>query len=163
MELTQDVQESERPVVLYHSRSFSRKHLLRVLETEVGRDHPDYQLKQLLGNINLEEDQHGRDLPCDTQIQGQEWDLNAVDRMIVELRRQLHTGDADGLIIIQATEEAVISLVYPSVSIILRPMLMKLGRTRVTWLSETWYLSFLHRGRPMIQIESTFEVRTPKI
>lgn len=162
MEATQDLQESERSVVLYQSRSFSRKHLLRVLETEVGRDHPDYHLRHLLGNINLKE-QHGRGLPCDTQIRRQEWDLDTVDRMIVEPRRQLHTGDADGLIIIQATDEAIISPVYPSGSLILRPMLMKLGRMRGIWLREIWHLSFLHRGRPMIQIESTFEVRTPKI
>ena len=132
-----------------------------LLETH-AHHHPDYQLRHLLGNINLKE-QHGRGLPCDTQIRRQEWDLDAVDRMIVELRRQLHTGDADGLIIIQATDEAIISLVYPSGSLILRPMLMKLGRMRGIWLREIWYLSFLHRGRPMIQIESTFEVRTPKI
>lgn len=162
MEATQHLQESERPVVLYNSRSFSQKHLLRLLETEVGRDHPDYQLRHLLGNINLKE-QHGRGLLCDTQIRRQQWDLDAVDRMIFELRRQLHTGDAGGLIIIQATDEAIISPVYPSGSLILRPMLMKLGRMRGIWLREIWHLSFLHRGWPMIQIESTFEVRNPKI
>ena len=121
MEHTQGLQESERPVLLYHSRSFSRKNILQVLDTEVGRHHPDYQLKQLLGNINLKEDQHSRELLCDTQIQGQELDSNAVDRVIVELRRQLHTGDADGLIIIQATDEAIISQVYSNISLVLRP------------------------------------------
>lgn len=112
MELTQDEEDNERLVVIYNgSRLFSRSDIVELLNADIGRDDPDYPFKSLLESMNVKVDQQGCTLPCDTQAGGQEWDLDAVDRVIDELRRQPRTGADEVLISVQRGEEAKKSLV----------------------------------------------------
>ena len=73
----------------------------------------------MLDNINLGEDQGGRVLPYDTQRQGQEWDLDAVDVVIAGLKGQLASGLANELMSIQTPDETTVLLVYSQIFLFL--------------------------------------------
>ena len=116
MELTQDQIDNERLVVIYNdSHLFSRTDILEVLKANIGRDDPYHPFKQLLETMNIKADQQGRVLPCDTQARWQGWDLDAIDRMIDDLKRQPRTGVIKVLISVQRAEEAKRSLVCSKV------------------------------------------------
>lgn len=116
MVLAQSWTDAERLVVVYYlSRGFSRNGILKLLQAKFGRDHSDDLIEQMLDNINLKEDQGGRVLPYDTQRQGQEWDLDAVDVVIAGLRGQLASDLADQLMSIQTSDETTVLQVYSQV------------------------------------------------
>ncbi|CAD6583110.1 MAG: hypothetical protein ASARMPRED_001228 [Alectoria sarmentosa] len=97
----------------YLSRGFSRNGILKLLKAKFGCDHSDDLIEQMLDNINLGEDQGGRVLPYDTQRQGQEWDLDAVDVVIAGLKGQLASGLANELMSIQTPDETTVLLDEP--------------------------------------------------
>lgn len=87
-------------------RGFSRNDILKLLRAECGCDHSDCQLIQMLDNINLNQDRPV--LPSGVQRQGQKWDLDAVDTVIDDLRRQLPTGRADQLMSVKTPDEITV-------------------------------------------------------
>ena len=60
----------------------------------------------MLDNINLNQDRPV--LPSGVQRQGQKWDLDAVDTVIDDLRRQLPTGRADQLMSVKTPDEITV-------------------------------------------------------
>ena len=93
-------------VIDYLSRGPSQNDILKFLRAECGYDHSDFQLIQMLDNINLNQDRPV--LPYGIQRQGQKWDLDAVDTVIDDLRRQLPTGRADQLMSIKTPDEITV-------------------------------------------------------
>lgn len=117
MNLTEDQEDNDRLVVIYKkSRLLSRADILKILKANIDRDDV---FKVLLETMNLKVDQQFHVVQCDAQAQGQEWNLDAIDRVINDLRHQPHTGAEKVPISVQKperVEEAKKSLVRPKIS-----------------------------------------------
>lgn len=110
--------DEARLVVLYYlSRGFSRNGILRLLIAKLSKHYTDFQVEKMIITHNLRQEEERKVLLYDTQRQGQEWDLDAVDGVISSLGSSLISGRAYELMIIERDDEMTVlnvSTLFPS-------------------------------------------------
>ena len=112
MVLDQTWSDQERLVALrYLSRGFSRHDILRHVWAECGREYSDDQLKQMLDNEDIRERQGSFLLLTDVQQQGPKWDLDAIDRVVNDIKGRPPSGSADELMNTRGADEESVLVV----------------------------------------------------
>ena len=121
MERSEGWSNEERLVAIYYvSRSFSRNGILKLLTIKCGSERFDDQVQPMLEDMITEEGQQNRPPLYDASKRGKEWDLDAVDSMIDDIRSQLAPGVADSLMTINEGEALSVLRVCSNIFIFLR-------------------------------------------